>query len=195
MQRSIWFALLTISILLAAPLHAQRGGIAFHSGGSMGSGPHFGGFGNGSHFARNRYANYGSAFLPWYGDYGFDDGYAPEYYPQPASPSPSPVVIVMQGQQRPATPSEAPKLTEVPQVQERPLSKPLPPTLFVFTNGKKLETSRYMLTAASLEVEVGRQQRTVPLSALDVDATIAANRERGIDLKIPSNRNSVSIGF
>jgi hypothetical protein len=194
MQRSTWFALLTISILLAVPVQAQRGGTAFHSGGSMGSGPHFGGFGNGPHFARNRYANYGSAFLPWYGDYGFDDGYAPEYYP-PASSAASPVVIVMQEQERPAPPPEAPRLTEVPQAQERPVSKPLPPALFVFTNGKKVETSRYMLTAASLELEVGRQQRTVPLSALDVDATIAANRERGIDLKIPSNRNSVSVGF
>jgi hypothetical protein len=198
MQRLTWFALLAISVLLAgAPLQAQRsgGGGGFRGGGSMGSGPHFGGLGNGPRFGRNRYANYGSVYLPWYGDYGFDDGYPADYSPQPPSPAPSPVVIVMQGQERPAPPREAPKLTEVPQLQERPASKPLPPTLFVFTNGKKLETSRYLLTAASLELEIGRQQRSVPISALDVDATLAANRERGIDLKIPSNRNSVSIGF
>ena len=38
---------------------------------------------------------------------------------------------------------------------------------------------------------VGEEQREIALSALDVNATLALNRQRGIDLKIPQNRNEV----
>jgi hypothetical protein len=42
---------------------------------------------------------------------------------------------------------------------------------------------------------VGRQQRSVPISMLDVNATAAADRARGIDLRIPADRNEVFVGF
>jgi hypothetical protein len=40
-----------------------------------------------------------------------------------------------------------------------------------------------------------RQQRTVPLDMLDINATIAANHEHGIDLRIPADRNEISLSF
>jgi hypothetical protein len=52
-----------------------------------------------------------------------------------------------------------------------------------------------MLTADSLHVEIGRQQRTILIGEVDLDATIAANRERGIDLQIPTDRNHILLGF
>lgn len=52
-----------------------------------------------------------------------------------------------------------------------------------------------MLTTDSLRVEIRRQQRRISLGEIDVDATIAANRERGIDLKIPTDKNEIFLGF
>jgi len=52
-----------------------------------------------------------------------------------------------------------------------------------------------MLTAESLQIEVGRQQRMIAVSSLDLDATVAANHERGIEIAVPRDNNSVFIGF
>ena len=52
-----------------------------------------------------------------------------------------------------------------------------------------------MLTASSLSATVQHSQRTIPLEMLDLQATLAANRERGLDLRIPENRSEVSVRF
>jgi hypothetical protein len=49
--------------------------------------------------------------------------------------------------------------------------------------------------AGSLRIAAQGNQRTIPLSALDLKATLAANHERGIDLKIPTNQSQISLGF
>jgi thiol-disulfide isomerase/thioredoxin len=72
--------------------------------------------------------------------------------------------------------------------------KPPGPAVFVLNNGQRLEAQHYTLTADSLRTTIDGQPRTIPLSALDLKATVAANRERGIDLKIPSNRSEISLG-
>jgi hypothetical protein len=46
-----------------------------------------------------------------------------------------------------------------------------------------------------LSVSLDRQQRTVARDLLDIDATITANHERGIDLRIPADRNEISLSF
>lgn len=38
-------------------------------------------------------------------------------------------------------------------------------------------------------------QRTIPLTAINLDATAAANRERGIDLKFPTNKSEIMLSF
>ena len=109
---------------------------------------------------------------------------------------PPPQVIVEKEEPRaPAPPLEPPKLIEVPQTKEGAVAKRLPPTLFVLTNGERLESHHYLLTAESLQIEVGRHQRTIPVSGLDLDATVAANHERGIEIAVPRDNNSVFIGF
>jgi hypothetical protein len=62
-------------------------------------------------------------------------------------------------------------------------------------NGERLETRRFVLTASNLSVSIERQKRTVPIALLDLNATIRANRERGIDLLIPYDRNEISLSF
>ena len=108
-------------------------------------------------------------------------------------------MIVVQSRddnRQPARVPESPKLIELPDIKDAAATpKPDLPTLFVFANGDKLEARRYTLTPDFLRVEIGRQQRTIALDKLNVDATIAANRERGIDLKFPTDGNQISLGF
>jgi hypothetical protein len=68
-------------------------------------------------------------------------------------------------------------------------------TIFVLANGERLESDEYTMEAGTLHVKVGSEQRVIALSALDVKATVALNRQRGIDLKIPQSRNEVSVSF
>lgn len=73
--------------------------------------------------------------------------------------------------------------------------KPPPPAVFVLVNGDRLEVRRFLLSASLLSVSIDRQQRTVPLSMLDIGATLSANHDRGIDLRIPDDRNEISLSF
>ena len=85
-------------------------------------------------------------------------------------------------------------LIEVPLPKDA-VVKPQPPALFVLTNGEKLESRRYVVSANFLQIDVGRRQRTIPISDLNVDATVAANQQRGIDVAIPQDRSSLFVGF
>jgi hypothetical protein len=203
-----WFPIspLLALALIGAPASAQRASAGHVSFGSGGKGQGFNsgmstGCRNGSCFDRRRRQN---GFFPYYG-YGYPywgvDSYwdMPDYSeqaPPPSSPQ-TPYVIVMQSPQpqAPSAPPQSPKLVEIPQdkgVQDNtaPVS-----AVFILSNGDRLESLRYFLTVNSLSVQQGQTERTIPLSALNVDATIAANRARGIDLNIPRDRTQISLGF
>jgi hypothetical protein len=152
---------------------------------------------------QHRGYGYGAAWLPYGAPYWDDDGYywnqpyeQPADYQQPAPPA-SPQVVVVQGKEprSPAAPPESPKLIEAPQWKEAPAAKPQPPTLFVLKGGERLESRNYLLTAESLQIQVGRQRREIPIDTLDLEATIAANHVRGIELTIPRDRSAVFVSF
>jgi hypothetical protein len=105
---------------------------------------------------------------------------------------PAPVAVVT-----PAPEPSVPKaqVIEIPVVANSTAVKMLPPTIFILANGERLETRRFLLTASNLSFSIDRRQRTIPLDRLDLDATIAANQERGIDLRIPTDRNEISLSF
>ena len=92
-------------------------------------------------------------------------------------------------------PASAGKLIEVPRARSAPPTKPGRKTIFVLANGDRLEADRYTLDATSLHAVADGQQRTIALSELDMKATVAVNRERGVDLKIPKSRNEVVVAF
>jgi len=161
---------------------------------------------NGSfHRGFRRFGNYGWGYSPWYyPDWDFDQPYdfdsSPDAGPGPEANASGPPVVLMQSSNRrasaPATVSEPPKIIEASLSKEADApTKPEPPTLFVLTNGERLESSRYTLTASSVRVEIDREERTISLSKLNIDATIAANRERGIDLMIPKDKNQIFVSF
>ena len=147
----------------------------------------------------------GGIWLPWsYPGWGYDDLYwnLPSFYEEPA-PQSAPQPVVVEGRTAPAAtgPIEPPKVIELAAAPEASASKPLPPTsrqaptVFVLKNGERIESRFYLLSVQSLQVEVGTEKRTIPVSSLNLDATIANNRLRGIDLSFPHDSNTVFLGF
>jgi hypothetical protein len=127
-----------------------------------------------------------------FGDYGIgspEDVNAKEESPEPL------VRVHDETPQRAAIQPSPAQLIEIPNASKAARRQPLPATIFVLMNGEKLETERYLLTASSLSATVQHSQRTIPLEMLDLQATLAANRERGLDLRIPENRSEVSVRF
>ena len=101
--------------------------------------------------------------------------------------------------QRPSAPKAThpinAKLIEVPSGPSTPLSKPRQPTVFVLKSGERLEVRHYTILGGLLRLAVDGKQRTIRLTALDLKASTAANQERGINLKIPTNPNEIVMGF
>jgi hypothetical protein len=194
---------LLVALLLTGSLSAQRVGGGFHGGSvsfthSAASAPH-GSRGSISvrpfshhHFHNNRQ---GALFYPYL--FPYDDWY------DSAEPSPEsakqPLQIVVQ---QPA-PEPAPiepriieaKVIEIPVAPNAAPAKPLPPTVFILTSGERLETHRYLLRTNNLSVTINRRQRVIPFDQIDLDSTIAANRDRGIEIEIPIDPNEISLRF
>ena len=180
-----------------AAVNGKGGGVGINGGNRVGRG-----------FRRNRFG-YGWGYGVWpayYDGYGLDwnlpywdyVNFPPsdaQYGPEPgyAENQPSRPTVVVQERQ-PAPPAQSPKLVEIPLPGDTTV-KPVPPALFVLTNGEKLESRRYVLSANSLQVDIDRKQRTIPISELNIDATIAANQQRGIDISFPQDRSSLFLGF
>lgn len=92
-----------------------------------------------------------------------------------------------------------------PQIQTVPSSKtgapaetiaqPKPPALFILADGKQVESSHYMLTAQSLVIQDGEKPQTIPLVALNREATITANQKRGLNVKFPNSPSQMTISF
>src|SRR6516162_10333123 len=90
---------------------------------------------------------------------------------------------------------EPPKLVELAPSKEAPSTRPQPPALFLLKHGERLESRYYLLTTQSLQIDVGSERRTIPVSVLDLDATVAANHQRGIEVTVPRDRATVLLGF
>lgn len=82
----------------------------------------------------------------------------------------------------------------VPGKKQAP-APPTPPAVFVLSNGDRVETARYLVTINSVRVEQNGMQRTIPLSELNVDATLAANKARGLNIKFPTDKSQIMLGF
>lgn len=153
------------------------------------------------HRGNNHGFGYGAGYFPWYAGYGdyWNDGF--DYGPEAPAPEPayqaSPSVIVMQSPQPapPPRPGASPKLIEVPLSASDGPAREEPPALFVLQNGQRIESKSYVLSDKSVTVDVGLQRRIIPLSDLDLNETVAVNRQRGLDLSIPRDSNSLFVSF
>jgi len=92
--------------------------------------------------------------------------------------------------------SNSPKLWEAkPTAADQKPAKPTPPAVFILANGERFESSSYVLTADSLNVQQGTTQRSIPVAQLNLPATVAANHERGINLQVPKNSTQIMLSF
>jgi hypothetical protein len=187
-------------LLMAWPLHAQRG-----SGMAAGHG-----FGGGSHSGLGSQRGFRGAGGPRGGISsrrfrsraynGSGDFFVPDYYPldyenpynEADGPAPESRIVPSR---IPDAPPVKPLLIEIPGSRDAATAKKLPPTVFILASGERLEVQRFILTASNLSFNLDRRQRTIPLDMVDLNATTAANSERGIDLRIPVDRNEISLSF
>ena len=199
-------SLVLLSASLPALLNAQKSpGMAAMQGGIAAGHSNFGGHSGvaaGSRaLARGHQAGHGRHKSEGYG-FGAFPYFLPDYetgWPEgeetPEQANTTPLVRVTDDSARESASPVPAQVIEIPDTQKSAQTNPLPATIFVLTDGEKLETERYLLTANSLSVTVHRAERTIPLRMLDVDATVAANRDRGIDLRFPSDQNEISLRF
>lgn len=204
MLRAVLLTLLAASFVFAGSLQAQRGGGSIRGGTSQAS---FGsGFGHHvpghSRFHDDRFHNSrNDTFYPVldFDPFWYDEPYYDEPNDNAAALPASPVMILQSGDSRSArneTPAPVvPKVIELPGTANSAAFKPLPSAMFILTNGERLEVRRYLLTHDRLYLTIDHQQRTIPLAMLDIRATIAANHERGIEVRIPADHSEISLSF
>ena len=127
-------------------------------------------------------------FLPNDESYRWEE---PELKPVGAESAPEVLCAPPERERPPADP----QVIEIPGAANQKEGKPQLPAIFVLINGERIETQRFVLTVSSLSVNIDRRERVIPLEAVDLGATTAANRERGINLRIPADHNEVSLSF
>jgi hypothetical protein len=199
---------LLIAGVLSCPAVAQAGGAitgsgmvfggtgggagAGHGGGTRFGGAHSGGgFRQGRRFNRDRGGDVIVAPL-WYDGWGgwYDEPYSDER-PEP----PAQTIIMPPPRPEPVRVPPDPKVVEVPGAATAPAAKKLPPALFILNNGERIEAQHYLISADRVQLTTDRRLRTILLSELNLNATLAADRQRGIDLHVPSGGSEISLGF
>lgn len=108
-------------------------------------------------------------------------------------------MVIEQREGGPATSGEKAlaksQVIEIPSAKNSTAARLLPPTIFILTNGERVESHRFFLTVSNLSISVDRHRRRIPLDMLDIEATKAANRQRGINLQIPADQNELVLSF
>lgn len=77
-------------------------------------------------------------------------------------------------------------------------ANPLPPAVLVFRDGHTEEVSSYSIIAEKIYIKTdywtsGSWTRAVPISSLDIPATLKQNQARGLKFELPSGPNEVMI--
>jgi hypothetical protein len=194
---------LAATAILALPAAAQRGSMGIP-----------GGLGRGG-FAGGRGRGYGRG-IAYFGDPFLYTGYPSETFieappqfvaPQPAAVSDTPIqtnaeplMIELQGDQyiRRASGSEQ---NEVRPSDYTAAARPeAPRPVLVYADGHREEIPDYAIADGMIYVhgnywQNGYWTKSVPLSALDLPATVEANQQRGVKFLLPSAPNVVIASF
>jgi len=197
MKRLRLLLLLSVALLGTGAAQAQRGGIGFGGRPGFGHPGVIGGWKVGGRFGG--YANrFGFPFLPyWYNDV-YAGGWYNDVYAGPATAEAPPMVVIEREPRAPepalSTPAPKPQIIEVPGSERGPMQPP-PAVTFVLNNGKRIKLQRYTLTSDYLFFTAAGRPQRIARPELNADATVAANRERGIPFVFPSEQNEISLGF
>lgn len=93
------------------------------------------------------------------------------------------------------------KIIEVPDTgaKSEPNASPAAaqvPAVFVLKDGQRIEAQRFTIAQGFVRLpRAGTGERRIPVGDLDIPATLNANKARGIDLKIPTASNQVTLRF
>jgi len=155
-------------------------------------------------YASPFWPGYGAGYAPWLGlgywdypdtgDYGYDDSQAPQNYAGPSYDGYDPQA---DQSQPPDQQYDQPYYEPQPRPNYRPPTaslSPAPPTqsvvTLVFKDGRPSEqVHNYLLSRDSISIW-DQHPREIPLSQLDLDATEKANRDAGVDFKLPGAADS-----
>jgi hypothetical protein len=92
-----------------------------------------------------------------------------------------------------------PKLIEIPESTVRAAIKApdrTVSTVFVLADGRRIESQNYTVTDSILTIKESHHPALqIPLDQVNVEATLAANRERGLDLQLPESKSEILISF
>jgi len=216
-----WGYIATFSvILISLPLWGQRGGgghvSAGHSSGSFRGGSfHGGSFGGanigrgsgvtirggrgtrGFYGRRSYYPYYPFSYYPLWGDYGFDsdssdnqtaDAYS-DSYAQPQGPYREDSGLQRDVQ---ALSGKIDRLQNDVEARNRPREQE-PETALVFRDKHVEEVRNYAISGGTLWVLNDSAAKKIPLTQLDIDATVKMNDDRGVDFQVPAPALSITI--
>ena len=130
-----------------------------------------------------RYDALGSYFVPYDEPFGY--GYE-QPYSEGATHEPVPQLVTLAA---PEPPVPKGQLIEIPQA-----------ALGVVVMDYHIDQRHITVVSHNNRLgvtlsRIDRQRRNVPLDMLDINATINTNHDRGIDLRIPDDRNEISVSF
>ena len=169
--------------------------------------------------ARSHSFGPGTIFLgdPFYADHSLAPVVDPPQFVvvQPATPSDTPpeeksepLMIELQGnryvrfggrQQSAERGSDAPPdYREAGAGNSSPITPQLelPPTVLIFRDGHREEVPEYAIVGSNIYArgdywQSGHWTKTIQLSALNISATVSANRDNGVEFRLPSAPNEV----
>jgi len=61
---------------------------------------------------------------------------------------------------------------------------PAPPTVLIYRDGRRVEVSNYAIVGQTLWIFSEERARKIALAALDLDATLQANKDRGVEFDV-----------
>ncbi len=138
-------------------------------------------FGRRGFFSPFGFGAYGYGGYPLYWDTFSSD------YSQPAAqPAPQPIVIYTQPPQERPAPQPAPRAQAAPATQPEPIA--LPPTVLVFRDQHREEVTNYAIAGDTLFAFLSTGRKKIPLSDLDLPATMKVNDDRGVEFRVPSHK-------
>lgn len=136
-------------------------------------------------------------YYPSYYDESADSAYSQQ---QPAQqvveepPTPAPTIFENRPGYKPPPLSEVAPETPAPAATDSAAtsetsSEPEPATVLVFRDGHQLEIGNYVIVGNTLYNMSGKyRQYKIALADLDLDATIKANEDRGVEFKVPTGK-------
>ena len=147
---------------------------------------------------------YGNFYDPYEFEYS-----APEPPPRPGpviqvktEPLPDPVLLELHGNQwvkvANFTQLSTQAMANETSAKKPAANKPLPPAVLVFRDGHTEEANNYSIIGGFIHVKTdywttGSWNRSIPISTLNVPATLMQNHDRGLDFALPSSPDEIMI--